>query len=159
MISMIAAVGKNFELGKDNDLIWHLPSDMKFFRTTTKGSTIIMGRKTFESLGGLLPKRHHVVLTRNSAFEYEGVEVFEKIEDILAKYENIEEECFVIGGGEIYKQFLPYAKKMYLTFIDDECKDAETFFPTFNFADYKETDLQSFTEDGISATVKEFVKL
>ena len=159
MISMIAAVGKNFELGRGNDLIWHLPSDMKFFRSTTKEHTIIMGRKTFESLGGPLPKRHHVVLTSNPSFSYEGVEVFHSVEDILAKYKNTDEECFIIGGGEIYKLFLPYADKMYLTFIEDTCDDAEVFFPKFDFNDYKETDLQSFTENGISATVKEFVKL
>lgn len=159
MISMIAAVGKNFELGKGNDLIWHLPSDMKFFRGTTSGHTIIMGRKTFDSLGGVLPKRHHVVLTSNADWSYEGVEVLHTVDDVLEKYENTDEECFVIGGGEIYKLFLPYARKMYLTYVDDECIDAEVYFPSFDETAYAVTDLQSFTEDGISATVKEFVRL
>ena len=159
MISMIAAVGKNFELGKGNDIIWHLPSDMKFFRGTTSGHTIIMGRKTFDSLGGVLPKRHHVVLTSNTEWSHEGVEVMHSLDDVLAKYTNTEEECFIIGGGEIYKLFLPYARKMYLTYIDDTCPDAEVYFPNFDETKYAVTDLQSFTEDGISATVKEFVKL
>ncbi len=159
MISMIAAVGKNFELGKGNDIIWHLPSDMKFFRTTTSGHTIIMGRKTFDSLGGVLPKRHHVVLTSNTEWSHEGVEVMHSVDDVLAKYANTDEECFIIGGGEIYKLFLPYADKMYLTYVEDTCSDAEVYFPKFDETKYAVTDLQSFTEDGISATVKEFVKL
>lgn len=158
MISMIAAVGKNFELGKGNDLIWHLPSDMKFFRSTTSGHTIIMGRKTFDSLGGLLPKRHHVVLTGNTEWAYEGVEVMHSLADVLKKYANTDEECFVIGGGEIYKLFLPYADKLYLTYVSDTCSDAEVFFPTFDASDYTVTDLQSFFEDGIHATIKEFTK-
>lgn len=159
MISMIAAVGKNFELGKGNDIIWHLPSDMKFFRGTTSGHTIIMGRKTFDSLGGVLPKRHHVVLTSNTEWSHEGVEVMHSVDDVLAKYGQTDEECFIIGGGEIYKLFLPYAQKMYLTYVEDTCSDAEVYFPQFNSNDYAVTDLQTFTEDGISATVKEFVKL
>lgn len=158
MISMIAAVGKNFELGKGNDLIWHLPTDMKFFRSTTSGHTVIMGRKTFDSLGGMLPKRRHVVLTSKSDWTYDGVEVMHTVDDVVEKYGGTDEECFVIGGGEIYSLFLPYAQKMYLTFIEAEAFDAEVYFPNFDLTKYSVTDLQAFTEDGINATIKEFVR-
>ncbi|MBE6563101.1 MAG: dihydrofolate reductase [Ruminococcaceae bacterium] len=156
MISMIAAIGKNNELGKGNDLIWHLKDDMKFFRSTTAGHTIIMGRKTFESLGGLLPKRHHVILTANKGFSFEGTEVHHTVESILEKYKNAEEECFVIGGGEIYKLFLPHADKLYLTHINAECEDAEVFFPALNAESYEKSVLQTIEEDGITAEITEY---
>ena len=156
MISMIAAIGKNRELGKAGDLIWHLRDDMKFFRSTTSGHTIIMGRKTFDSLGGLLPKRHHVILTTNKSFTYEGTEIHHTIESILEKYKNTEEECFVIGGGEIYKLFLPFADKMYLTHINADCESAEVYFPAFDKANYDAKILQTIEEDGITAEITEY---
>ena len=156
MISMIAAIGKNRELGKGNDLIWHLKDDMKFFRCTTSGHTIIMGRKTFDSLGGLLPKRHHVILTTNESFACEGTEVHHTVESILEKYKNTDEECFVIGGGEIYKLFLSHADKMYLTHINAECEDAEVYFPAFDEANYEKKVLQTIEEDGITAEITEY---
>lgn len=159
MISIIAAVGKNFELGKDNDLIWHFAPDMKFFRSTTKEHTVIMGRKTFESLGGLLPKRRHVVLTRNRDFKYDEVEVFESVSEILKAYgENSGEENFVIGGGEVYKLFLPYADKMYLTEINADCADAQVYFPEFDSSEWNTSVLEEFEEDGISARIMEYVR-
>ncbi len=157
MISMIAAVGKNYELGKGNDLIWHLKDDMKFFRSTTAGHTIIMGRKTFESLGGLLPKRHHVILTANKDFYFEGTEVHHTVESILEKYKNADEECFIIGGGEIYKLFLPYADKLYLTHIDAECPDAEVYFPAVKEENYTKTVLSTIEENGITAEITKYV--
>ena len=158
MISMIAAVGKNLELGKDNDLIWHLPSDMKFFRSTTSGHTIIMGRKTFQSLGGVLPKRHHVILTSDENFTYPDVEVLHSLDAVLDKYSGIDAECFIIGGGEIYKLFLPYADKMYLTEIDATCADAAVYFPEFDKSAYSANTLQEFEEDNIHAVIKEYIK-
>lgn len=156
MISIIAAVGKNNELGKGNDLIWHLPDDMKFFRSTTKGHTVIMGRKTFLSLPGLLPGRHHVVLTKSKDFSHDGVEVTDNPKYIVEKYGSTDEENFVIGGGEVYKLFLPYAKKIYLTHIDDECSQAEVFFPEFDKGDYKATVLSEFENNGINAKIVEY---
>ena len=157
MISIIANVGKNLELGKGNDLIFPIPEDMKFFRSTTSGHTIIMGRKTFESLGGVLPKRHHVVLTK-SDFKYEGVEVVSSLEEVLKKYKNTDEENFVIGGGEIYKAFLPYADKMYLTEVNAECKDAEVFFPKFNKEEWKRTVINSIEHEGLTASIVEYTR-
>ncbi len=158
MISLIAAVGKKLELGKGGDLIWHLKEDMKFFRGTTSGHTVIMGRKTFESLGGLLPKRHHVILTGNKDYSYEGTEIHHSAETILEEYKNTEEECFVIGGGEIYKLFLPYADKMYLTHIDAECEDAEVFFPSFNEEDFSVSVISEIEQDETKAVIKEYVR-
>ena len=157
MISLIANVGKNLELGKGNDLIFTIPEDMKFFRSTTSGHTIIMGRKTFESLGGVLPKRHHVVLTK-SDFKYEGVEVVSSLEEVLKKYKNTDEENFVIGGGEIYKAFLPYADKMYLTEVNAECKDAEVFFPKFNKEEWERTVIKSIEHEGLTASIVEYTR-
>ena len=135
-ISMIACVGKNLELGKNNDLIWHIPNDLKYFRKVTSGKTVIMGRKTFDSLPGVLPKRRNIVLQHSSKKHIKDVEIFN---DILSILENIkdEEEAFIIGGASIYKQFLPYADKLYLTEVDAECLDADVYFPQFDKSLYK----------------------
>lgn len=158
MISMIAAVGQNLEIGKGNDLIFHLAEDMKFFRSTTSGHTIIMGRKTFESLGGVLPKRHHVVLTNSKNFEYEGVEVVHNLEDVLKKYKNTEDENFIIGGGAIYKAFLPYADKMYLTEVNAACEDAEVFFPEFDKSEWDRTVIKEIEHEGLTATIAQYTR-
>lgn len=132
MLSIIVAIAKNNEIGKDNKLIWHLPEDLKRFKKLTTGKTIIMGRKTFESLGKVLPNRKHVIITRNKnlKIQSEMVEVVTEIEEIK-KYITSEEECFVIGGASVYKMLLPYSKKMYITKIDKEF-EADTFFPEVN---------------------------
>lgn len=158
MISMIAAVGKNYELGKGNDLIWHLPDDMKFFKGATKGHTVIMGRKTFLSLPGLLPGRHHVVLTRDDTFEHDGVEVLHSTDDVLKKYGDSSEENFVIGGGEIYRAFLPYADTVYLTHIDGVCGDAEVFFPRFDESLYDISVISEIENDGIKAKIIKYCR-
>ena len=104
--SIIAAVGKNRELGKDNHLIWHLPNDLKFFKRTTSGKTIIMGRRTFESLPKMLPNRKHIVLSSSSDFP-EEVEVYNELKELLDAYKDTDEELFVIGGASIYRLFIP----------------------------------------------------
>lgn len=132
-ISMIAAVGRNLELGKGNDLIWHFKEDMKFFKETTTGSSVIMGRKTFESLPKALPNRKNIVITNNSDYVADGGYVVNSIEKAL---ELAGDNAFIIGGGNIYSQFLPLADKIYLTEIEDECADADTYFPQFDKNDY-----------------------
>lgn len=127
MLSIIAAIGKRNELGKGNELLWKLPGDMKHFKETTTGHTIIMGRKTFQSIGRALPNRRNIVVTRDETFTMEGIEVAHSLEKALALVEG-EEEAFVIGGGELYKQALPFAQKLYITHVDSEF-DADTFFP------------------------------
>ena len=126
MISIIAAVGKNLEIGKDGNLLWSIPNDLKYFQKLTTGKTIVMGRKTYESIGKPLPNRKNIVLTRKN-IKINDVEVVNNKNKIL----NIKEEVFVIGGESIYNKFLPYASNIYLTEIEDE-KDADTYFPEFN---------------------------
>lgn len=147
-ISMIAAIGKNFELGKGNDLIWHFKEDMKFFKETTIGNTVIMGRKTFESLPKALPNRRNIVITTNANYHPVGAEIATGIEEALDKCKG--ENVFIIGGGKIYTEFLPYAQKLYLTEIEDTCEDADTFFPKFDKGKYAKKQLTDYTVDGIN---------
>lgn len=128
MISLIAAIGKNNELGKKNALLWSLPVDMKHFRETTKGHTVIMGQKTFESIGRPLPNRRNIVLTQDKNLKLDGVEIVysvEEAENLLDK----DTENFVIGGGMIYKLFIDKADRLYITHVDASFPDADTFFP------------------------------
>ncbi len=129
MISLIAAIGKNYELGKKNSLLWDMPADMKHFRETTQGHTVIMGQKTFDSIGRPLPNRRNIVVTRNDSFNTEGVEISKSLEDTIASFKDSLEEVFVIGGGEIYRQTIDKADKLYITHIEESFPDADAFFP------------------------------
>ncbi|MGN0459119.1 MAG: dihydrofolate reductase [Eubacterium sp.] len=145
-ISIIAAVGKNLELGKGNDLIWHFREDMKFFKEMTTSNTVIMGRKTFESLPKALPNRRNIVISSNDSYDAPGCEVVSSVEDALKLAG--EDNIFIIGGGRIYEQLLPLADNLYLTEIDAECKDADTYFPSFNKADYSRRVIAAYDVDG-----------
>lgn len=127
MVTIIAAAAENNALGKDNDLVWHLPDDFKRFKALTTGHYIIMGRKTFESFPKPLPNRTHVVITRNKKYQKEGAVVVHSIEDALALAKD-DSQPFIIGGGEIYKQGLPFTDKIELTRVHATV-DADTFFP------------------------------
>jgi len=128
-ISLIAAAAENNVIGKDNDLPWKLPDDMKFFKETTTGHHILMGRKNLESFGRLLPNRINLILTRDKSFEFKGAKIFHDLDKAIAFAANSgEDELMVIGGGEIYKQALPQADKIYLTRIHSEI-DGDVFFP------------------------------
>ena len=129
MISLIAAIGKNNELGKGNTLVWNMPTDLKYFRDKTKGHTVIMGRKTFESIGHPMPNRQNIIITRDKSYKAEGIEVVHSIEEALKLVPKKEEEIFIIGGAEIYKQSMEIADRLYITHIDAEDKEADTFFP------------------------------
>lgn len=131
MITMIAAAGENNELGKDNDLLWHLPDDFKRFKQLTTGHHIIMGRKTFETFPKPLPNRTHIVITRNKNYKKEGAVVVHNIKEALKLAEK-DEQPFIIGGGEIYKMGLPFAAKIELTRVHGKFEDADTFFPDFS---------------------------
>lgn len=146
-ISIIAAVGRNYELGRNNDLIWHFHKDMVFFRETTIGSTVLMGRKTFESLPKALPKRRNIVITNDKNYIAEDAEVCHSVDDALELCKN--DNVFVIGGGKIYQQFIDMADSLYLTEVEAECEDADTYFPTFNKADYSREVLAEHEENGI----------
>jgi len=129
-VSIIAAVGKNNELGKNNDLIWHFREDMQYFKKTTMGATVIMGRKTFESLPKALPNRRNIVVSSNREYSAEGAETACSAQKALELAKG--EKVFIIGGASIYKAFLPCANEIYLTEIQAACDDADTYFPEFD---------------------------
>ena len=147
-LNLIAAVGKNRELGKDNDLIWHLKEDLKYFKEITNNNTIIMGRKCFESLPGLLPNRKNLILTNNKDYIVNGALIMHNIEEVLEYVKNTDETCFIIGGAKIYEIFLPYCNNLYLTEIDDE-KDADVYFPKFDKNMYNSEIVEENEENNI----------
>ncbi len=147
MISMIAAIGKNFELGKGNALLWNLPGDMKFFRNTTAGHTVVMGRLTYESIGRPLPKRRNIVISRNADYKPDGVEVYPTIEEALAACDN---DCFIIGGGAIYSLCLPFADELILTEVEAECSDADVYFPRFDKSLYEAEFIAENSDGGVN---------
>lgn len=137
MLSIIVAVAENNAIGKDNDLIWYISEDLKRFKRLTTGHTILMGRKTYESLpNGALPKRENVVITRDSSLVLERCTMIHSIDEAIEKYANSEEEIFVIGGGSIYEKLIPHCKKIYLTKVH-ESFDADVFFPEIAENDWK----------------------
>lgn len=135
-VSAIAAIGRNRVLGKDNQLLWHIPDDLKRFKEITSGHPIIMGRKTFESilatLGKPLPGRTNIVVTRDASWRHEGVIAAASIEDAIMKAAKAPgaDEVFIGGGGEIYRQALPFTDRLYLTLIEDD-KEGDSFFPEY----------------------------
>lgn len=132
MLSIIAIIGKNRELGKDNKLIWHIPEDLSRFRKITANHPVIMGRKTFESIGRPLPHRINIVITSDVSFTPEGITVARSLDEAIQIAEKSpgSEEIFVIGGGQIYRQAIDRADRLYLTVVDATA-DADTFFPDY----------------------------
>lgn len=131
MISIIVVVGKNREIGCDNKLLWSLPEDMDRFKKVTTGHTVVMGDKTFESIGRPLPGRKNIVVTLDKDYQAEGVDVRSSLDDVLGEAKASDDETFVIGGGTIYGLALPYADKLYITVVDD-APEADTYFPDFS---------------------------
>ena len=137
-IILVAAVGENGELGHNNELLWHLPGDLPRFKEITMGSPIIMGRKTFDSIGRALPGRENIVLTANDSWQAKGVSVATSLDHALSQAEQCKTgKAFVIGGGQIYKLFLAYATRLEMTEVLD-APLADTFFPNFSSADFEE---------------------
>ena len=135
-ISIIVAIARNHAIGKDNRLLWHLSDDLKRFKKLTTGHTLIMGRNTFLSLpNGALPNRRHIVISDVKEERFEGCEMAFSIEHAL-QLAGDSEECFVIGGGMVYTQFLPLAGKLYLTQVE-ESFEADTFFPEIDFSQWR----------------------
>jgi dihydrofolate reductase len=127
-LSIIAAIGKNNELGKNNDLVFKLPGDMKRFKELTTGHTVIMGRKTFESIGKALPNRRNIVITRDKKYKKENVEVAHSFEEAI-KVASKDKEVFIIGGSEVFKKGMESAQRLYITEVKAVDKDADVFFP------------------------------
>lgn len=159
-LSLIASVGKNRELGKNGGLVWHSKADLKYFRETTMGHPILMGRKTFESLPKLLPGREHLVVTREAKPEFfkkyhldkdAPVKVVHDLEETLEDYlsEDEAEELFVIGGGMVYWETYKACEKLYLTEVDKDFPEADTFFPDFDRSKYTREVVKSGEEDGV----------
>ena len=125
----MAARAQNNVIGKDNDLVWHLPADLRFFKQTTKGHTLIMGRKTFESLGNPLPHRDSWIVTRNKDFAAEGISTFHSLEAAIQAAEDKGlKTVFILGGGEIYRQSMKLVDKLIITEVHEEF-DGDTYFP------------------------------
>jgi dihydrofolate reductase len=148
MISIIAAVGQNNELGKNNELLWHLSTDLKFFKKMTINHTIVMGRLTFESLHHPLANRYNIVVS-TSLDNTNGVEVVHSFEEIVSRFLNTDDDVFIIGGSSLYKYFLPYADKIYLAEIPITC-DADVYFPVFDKKQYEKSLIDEENENGIT---------
>ena len=144
-ISIIVAIAQNHAIGKDNDLLWHISNDFKWFKDKTRGHQVIMGQRTLESLpNGPLPKRSNVVITDQKALTFDGCETVYSIEEAIEKCSDTE-ESFIIGGGSIYKQFLEHANKFYLTRVHKDF-DADTFFDV-DFSDWTITYQEDVNDD------------
>lgn len=136
-ISIIVAADENNAIGKNGDLLCHLPNDLKYFKKTTEGHAVVMGRKTFESLPkGALPNRRNIVVTHNKDLQFENCEMASSLTDAIALAGN-EDEIFIIGGGSVYEQALPLADKLYVTRIHHEFEGVDTYFPGIKPSDWK----------------------
>lgn len=157
--SIIVAKAENDVIGKDNKLIWYMPADLKYFKETTMGHYIIMGRKTFESQKKPLPGRTSIIITRNKNYTAEGCMVVQSLEEAYRiSEENNQKEVFILGGAEIYKLALPTTDKIYLTEIKASF-EGDTYFPKINYQDWKEVKREEFQPDEKNAYPYAFVEL
>ncbi|KKI88693.1 dihydrofolate reductase [Bacillus sp. SA1-12] len=136
MISLLYAMDKNRLIGRNNQLPWHLPQDLAYFKRVTMNHKIVMGRKTYESIGKPLPGRENIIITRDKNFSCEGCKVLHSIDEFLALANKCEEEIFVIGGSEIFKEILPYTDRLYVTHIYHDF-EGDTYFPETEDNDWK----------------------
>ncbi|WP_321312423.1 dihydrofolate reductase [Halarcobacter sp.] len=153
IISMIVAYGKNWEIGLNNQMLWHISEDFKNFKQITSGHHLLMGRKTFESIGKPLPNRTSLVLS-NSGFEHEGVHTFNDVQEAFNfARKNAEEELFIIGGANIYNTLFPYVDKMYLTEVDFE-GEADAFLEEIDFTNWDLVEQKDYAEVKEGESVK-----
>lgn len=144
IVSIIVAMDESRVIGKDNKLPWHLPRELQYVKRTTMGHPIILGRKNYESIGRPLPGRRNIIVTRNEHFQAEGCEIAHNIDEVFQMCKS-EEEIFIFGGEEIYKLFLPYTNKLYITKIHHTF-EGDTFFPEINEHEW----IEQFAEEGIT---------
>lgn len=135
-LTLIAAISSNQVIGYNQTIPWKIPEDIKYFRETTMGQTIVMGRKTYESIGKPLPGRKNIVIT-SSIKEIRGVQIINSSQELLENIKNIKNEIFIIGGQKVYEEFLPFANKMHITEIDLKI-NGDSFFPVWNRSEWKE---------------------
>lgn len=161
MLSIIVAIAENNAIGQKGDLLCHLPADLKHFKETTSGHTVLMGERTYLSLPKRpLPKRRNIVLTDVAGRTYEGAEMAYSIPELLELVKN-EDEAFVIGGGTVYRQFLPLADKLYITHIHHAFPEADTFFPEIDPAIWQQTAAEKHladTDNPYDFTFTEYIK-
>ncbi|MDH5259466.1 MAG: dihydrofolate reductase [Gammaproteobacteria bacterium] len=159
-ISIIAAMGKHREIGYQNELLWRLPNDMKFFRAMTMGKPILVGRKTFESFGGKpLPGRTNIVITQDQSYQCDGVVIVHSVEEALSagkKAAEASDEIMIIGGASFYEQLLPLADRLYLTYVDGTFT-ADSWFPEFDKTQWQITKRESHEADEKNPYDHEFV--
>ena len=137
-VTAIVACSKNRAIGRDNQIPWYLPADLRFFKEKTSGHHILMGRKTYESIGRPLPRRTNIIITRQADYKAEGCVVLSSLlEGVEYAKKHGESELFIIGGGEIYRQALPVCSKIYYTEVDTEIVDANVFFPKLEASNWK----------------------
>jgi dihydrofolate reductase len=157
MISIIAAIGDNRELGKDNKIPWHIKADMKHFKKLTTGHPVIMGRKTFESIGKPLPNRDNIIVSRDNNFTAEGCKIMPSLEDAIGYASILDfDEIFIIGGASIYSQAMKFADKLYLTLVKGSF-DADAFFPEYSEFK-KELSREEGSEGSFRFTFLELIK-
>lgn len=163
MIALIVALAENRAIGKDNQLLWHISEDLKYFKRTTTGHPVVMGRKTFESMGGKgLPNRTNWVVSRTPrTSEDDRIRFFTTLQEALHAASQVDEQVFVIGGGEIYRQSLEQhlVQRMYLTEVQVQIPDADTFFPEFDRSEWKEVSRSAKEQDPKSGLAYTFVVL
>ena len=147
IISLIAAVGKNNVIGVDNKLPWKLSADLKRFRQITSGKPVIMGRKTFESIGKPLPNRINIIITRDKTYKADGCAIVNSAEEALKATEG-NEEIMIIGGEQVFREFLPKSNKMYLTIIDKNF-EGDVYFPEYDKNEWKELSREEHEDDGL----------
>ncbi len=150
ILSIISAVANNNEIGRKNELLWDLPIDMKHFKETTTGHPVIMGQKTFESIGRPLPNRRNIILTLDKNFIGENIEVvysLEELDTLLKETMGETEEAFIIGGGQIYKLFIDKADRLYITHVNASFQDADTFFPIIDMTKWNKSSEDKHEKD------------
>lgn len=157
MLSLIVAVGENNEIGKGGKMPWHLPADLKHFKALTLGRPVIMGRRTFAAIGKPLPGRRNIVVSRDPAFRAPGCETARSFADALVLAAGAK-EIMLIGGGELYREALPRAQRVYLTRVHARF-DADTFFPPLDSAEWKETAREDHAADERNPFAYSFITL
>lgn len=151
MFSIIVAIGKNNEIGKNNKLLWHIPEDLKKFKKITLGKTVVMGKNTYESIGKPLPNRYNIVLTKNlKSFPNncnEKLEICDNFSKIVEKYKNSDEEVFIIGGAQVYKKTLELKiiEKLYISHIDFSDNEADVYFPEIDYNVWKKVEEEKYS--------------
>jgi len=156
IISIIVAIAENHAIGKDNKLLWYLPNDLKHFKTITSGHTVIMGRKTYDSVGKPLPNRRNIVITRQH-IDIAGCEVVNSLQEALALCKT-EEEVFIVGGAEIYRQAIPITNKIYLTIVHQNF-EGDTYFPEIEENIWVETEREDYQPDEKNKLAYSFITL